>query len=63
VRLPSDWEARKAPGWWSLHYLKHTPCGWETGQAYDLWLDSGPFGESDARRVVYGHRCEGDTDE
>jgi hypothetical protein len=61
VRLPSDWEARKASGWWSLHHLKHTPCGWETHTAYDLW-GSGPFGESAARQVVYGHRCEGDDE-
>jgi hypothetical protein len=57
MRLPSDWTAEKASGWWSLHHLKHDPCGFETPNAYDLWGE-GPFGENAVRQVVYGHRCD-----
>ncbi|WP_158708365.1 hypothetical protein [Streptomyces sp. NRRL S-455] len=57
MRLPADWEADKASGWWSLHHLTHTPCGWRSGMAYDLITN-----ESDVRRVVYGHTCDGDED-
>lgn len=58
MRLPPDWEALNASGWWSLHHLKHTPCGWETTNAYDLHSEREPFGEKAARQVVYGHECE-----
>lgn len=58
MRLPSDWSAIKASGWWSLHHLKHEPCGWTSHNAYDLWATSGPFGEAAARQVVYGHDCD-----
>ena len=58
MRLPADWVAEKASGWWSLHHLRHEPCGWTTTNAYDLWSSSGPFGEVEARQVVFGHECE-----
>jgi hypothetical protein len=58
MRLPSDWTAERASGWSEVHHLTHEPCGFRTGMAYDLWSSSGPFGESDARQVVYGHTCE-----
>lgn len=57
MQLPHDWKAHKASGWWNLHHLEHVPCGWTTPFAYDIQA-YGPFGESDARRVVYGHTCE-----
>lgn len=56
MRLPSDWEAERASGWWELHHLTHTPCGWTSFLAYDLVVD-GPFGPSAVRQVVYGHDC------
>lgn len=58
MRLPEDWEAHKASGWWSLHHLEHKPCGWRTHNAYDLIID-GPFGPAAVRQVVYGHTCGG----
>ncbi|WP_306365363.1 hypothetical protein [Nocardia sp. CC227C] len=57
MRLPSDWTAERAPGWFEVHHLTHEPCGFTTGMAYDLW-GTGPFGESAARAVVYGHTCD-----
>jgi hypothetical protein len=60
MRLPADWTAERASGWFEVYHLTHEPCGFRTDLAYDL-LGSGPFGESDARRVVYGHTC-GDED-
>jgi hypothetical protein len=59
MRLPSGWDTEKASGWWYLHHLIHTSCGYRTHNAYDLWAASGPLGEADARRVVYGHECDG----
>lgn len=56
MRLPSDWSAERASGWFEVHHLIHEPCGMRTGLAYDLW-GSGPFGENAARQVVYGHIC------
>jgi hypothetical protein len=53
MRLPSDWTAERASGWWELHHLTHESCGFRTGQAYDLICN-----ESDVRRVVYGHTCD-----
>ncbi|WP_263170651.1 hypothetical protein [Streptomyces sp. SCSIO ZS0520] len=58
MRLPADWSASRASGWFSLHHLTHDPCGWTSRMAYDLWAERGPFGEADARQVVYGHSCE-----
>jgi hypothetical protein len=57
MRLPAGWGAEKASGWWELHHLTHEPCGFRTGMAYDLITN-----ESDVRRIVYGHRCDGDGD-
>jgi hypothetical protein len=61
MRLPPDWTAERASGWWELHHLTHTPCGFRTHNAYDLIIE-GPFGPSAVREVVYGHRCEGDDE-
>jgi hypothetical protein len=57
MRLPSDWKAERASGWWQIHHLIHIPCGLRTGLAYDLVCN-----DADARQVVYGHRC-GDDEE
>jgi hypothetical protein len=61
MRLPADWSAEKASGWWALHHLVHDDCGFRTSQAYDLWGE-GPFGEAAVRQLVYGHRCDTDED-
>lgn len=53
MRLPSDWDAEKASGWWQLHHLIHKPCGLRTGMAYDLICS-----EADVRRVIRDHQCE-----
>lgn len=58
MRLPSDWEAEPGGGYFPhLRHLIHTPCGFRSGMPYDLW-GSDPFGEGDARRLVYGHSCK-----
>ena len=58
MNLPADWDAEAASGWCSLHHLVHPACGFRTAFAYDLHRSSGPFGEADARQVVYGHTCD-----
>jgi hypothetical protein len=58
VKLPADWDTEAGSGWWVLHHLVHPACGFRTAFAYDLHSSSGPFGEADARRVVYGHTCD-----
>lgn len=60
MKLPDDWEAESGGGFFPyLVRLRHTPCGFDTGQlTYDLnGIDPG-YGEAAARRVVYGHTCE-----
>ena len=57
MRLPPDWSAERASGWWELHHLKHEPCGWRSSCVYDLWGE-GDGGERDVRRIVYGHECK-----
>lgn len=53
MRLPSDWEAKKAPGWWELYYLIHTLCRFQSKLAYDLICD-----ESTVRNLIYCiHEC------
>lgn len=60
MRLPSDWEAERASGWWELHHLIHKPCGYRTHNAYDLVVDSNNvFGSP--RQIVYGHECEDES--
>lgn len=58
MRLPNEWEADRAPCYGEVHYLTHSPCGWRSPRPIDVVLD-----ESQARRVVYGHRCEGRKEE
>ncbi len=53
MKLPSDWTAERASGWWELHHLIHKPCGWRSGLAYDLVCN-----DAQARSVVYGHECD-----
>lgn len=60
MRLPSDWEAERASGWWEVHHLIHTPCGWRSHNAYDLIINSELFGAQQAREVVYNHECNRD---
>lgn len=57
MRLPSDWDAEKASGWWELHHLIHKPCGFRTVMAYDLIVN-----EQQVRPIVYGHTCENEDD-
>lgn len=52
MRLPSDWTAERASGWFELHHLTHGPCGYRTVRAYDLVL-----GEREVRDLVYRHNC------
>jgi hypothetical protein len=60
MHLPPDWEARSSGGYFPhLAYLKHKPCGFETGFPYNLH-GSEPFGEKSARELVYMHQCEPD---
>jgi len=58
MRLPPDWEAEKASGWWSLHHLIHKPCGMRTRMAYDPLSYDLNHGEPAVRQLVYGHTCE-----
>jgi hypothetical protein len=61
MRLPPDWDAESSSGWWPhLVHLIHKPCDLRTGMVYDLWGSDPNFGESAARRLVYGHKCEPD---
>lgn len=54
MRLPADWDAEPASGWWSLHHLIHKPCGARTGLAYDLIVN-----EAEVRSIVRDHSCDG----
>lgn len=56
--MPKDWEAERASGYGEFHYLTHTPCGWRSGNYYDLVLDLPSLGRAQARRVVYTHTCD-----
>lgn len=55
MRLPHDWDAEKASGWWELHHLIHTNCGWRSSMAYDVICD-----EATVRQIVYRHECNND---
>lgn len=60
MRLPPDWTGEATNGYFPhLVNLVHTPCGFRSGMAYDLW-GSEPFGEAAAVALVYGHECEPD---
>lgn len=52
MKLPSDWTAERASGWWVLHHLVHKPCGWRNPLAVDVVLD-----DRQTRQIVYGHEC------
>lgn len=59
MRLPPDWEAVNTNGMFPYqNHLRHTPCGFQTGQTYDLLSYDPNYGEGPARRVVYGHECD-----
>ena len=59
MRLPPDWEAKNNNGMFPYQmHLIHTPCGFRSGQTYDLLSYDPNYGEAAARRLVYGHRCE-----
>lgn len=55
--LPEGWTADRGSSWSVRRHLVHR-CGFRTRAAYDLW-SNGLFGEAEARRVMYGHRCNG----
>jgi hypothetical protein len=62
MRLPPDWDSESSSGWWPhLVHLIHKPCGLRTKMTYDLRGSEGPFGESDARLLVYSHTCNPDS--
>lgn len=52
MRLPPSWDAERASGWWEIHHLVHTPCGWRTAMPYDLITQ-----EKEVRSIVYSHEC------
>ena len=56
--LPDDWETVRASGWWEIHHLIHTPCGYRTTNAFDLVLDLEYGGRRDAREVVFSPECD-----
>ncbi|WP_188197245.1 hypothetical protein [Nonomuraea sp. SYSU D8015] len=57
MRLPADWETEPGTGYWGhLSHLIHKPCGFRTGNAYDLIVESNNIGS--VREVVYGHYSE-----
>ncbi|MEV0236901.1 hypothetical protein [Nonomuraea sp. NPDC050786] len=57
MRLPADWETEPGTGYWGhLAHLIHKPCGYRTGNAYDLIVESNNIGS--VRDVVYGHYSE-----
>lgn len=54
MKLPADWETEPGTGYWGhLSHLIHKPCGFRTGNAYDLIVESNNIGS--VREVVYGH--------
>ncbi|MUN41497.1 hypothetical protein [Actinomadura litoris] len=54
MRIPSDWRAERASGWFELHTLSHIPCGWNTGRCFDLLGDA-----SEVQVIFFRHNCAG----